>query len=479
MPFPLESLLWDFLVIDDDGIEQEILSFAIKPELIEKLTQSIFGSGVVPLKLTPGPALDYCSLKGKLEAEETNSLLINFGAKSTNLTFFSSSGFLLRSFTQGGGNLTEAIASSFGVNHPKAEELKLNFSSASQAKDSNDNATTTLQAVHENFLNKSMQEISRSVVTYKRLKKGKAPSQLIITGRATKSADLVQSLAQSQTQPIKYFDPFKQINISDEIEDEDRAILPYVCSEILGLANILLLEPKATVLNLMPKAKLRALENKKRLPWFLCSALIISLIPLPWYLNLSTTDDYLSSETIKLKRQTLELSNKLKFSQKENSDLVLLKSINQIAAKHVTQLDSLSKRAFSLQGLLNKLQLQFDPKINQNAWIDRFEFISPDRNPVGTNLRNFKSRSSHTLARITGRYLVKPDEQLNDMEEDNRRLALIEESGRIQETLTKAIASIDQVLKVSKKTFSIEGKGDLYNRQFTHFEFELELDLEK
>ena len=151
------------------------------------------------MKLTPGPALDYCSLKGNLEAEDANSLLINFGAKSTNLTFFSSSGFLLRSLSQGGSSLTESIASSFGINHSKAEELKLNYTNSLQTNDSNDNASTTLQTVYENFLNKCMQEISRSVVTYKRLKKGKSPSQLIITGRATKSAVLVQTLAQSNS----------------------------------------------------------------------------------------------------------------------------------------------------------------------------------------------------------------------------------------------------------------------------------------
>ena len=81
------------------------------------------------------------------------------------------------------------------------------------------------------------------------------------------------------------------------------------------------------------------------------------------------------------------------------------------------------------------------------------------------------------LARVSGRYLVKPDIQLYDLPEDDRKLALIEESGRIQESLTKAVSDIGQVVNVSKKTFSIEGKGDLYNRQFTHFEFDLELDL--
>ena len=49
----------------------------------------------------------------------------------------------------------------------------------------------------------------------------------------------------------------------------------------------------------------------------------------------------------------------------------------------------------------------------------------------------------------------------------------------MQEELTQAIAEIKQVVKINKKVFSIEGKGDLYKRQFTHFEFELVLDLSK
>ena len=33
MPFPLAELIWDYQVIDDDGVEQEILAFAVKPEV--------------------------------------------------------------------------------------------------------------------------------------------------------------------------------------------------------------------------------------------------------------------------------------------------------------------------------------------------------------------------------------------------------------------------------------------------------------
>ena len=477
MPFPLETLLWDFLVIEDDGIEQEILSFAIKPDVIEKLTQSIFSSGIVPVRFTPGPALDHCSLKESLKTQDSDSLLINFGAKSTNLTFFSSSGYLLRSLNFGGGHLTESIASSFGVNQEKAEDLKKNFTNEKRDADPTDNAVSMLHAIQENFLNKYMQEISRSIVTYKRLKKGKTPSQLIVTGRTIKSANLLQSLAQSQMKPIKYFDPFTQIIVSDTINESDRSILPFIFSESLGLANLLILEPKSTALNLIPTAKLKQLENKKKLPWLLASAFLMSLIPLPWYLTLSGTERKLNEEAVNLKRQTVEETEKLNLSKKENANLELIKSINKTAGSHINQLEILSKKVFSIQDFLNSLQLKLDEEINQNTWIDRFEFLPPRRQITAPLAKREEQNALSVLARVSGRYLVKPDIQLYDLPEDGRKLALIEESGRIQESLTKAVSDIGQVVNVSKKTFSIEGKGDLYNRQFTHFEFDLELDL--
>ena len=75
-----------------------------------------------------------------------------------------------------------------------------------------------------------MQEISRSIVTYKRLKKGRTPTQLIITGRTTKTAKLVEFLAQSQALPIKYFDPYSQITISESI-DATKSQLIAICNQ--------------------------------------------------------------------------------------------------------------------------------------------------------------------------------------------------------------------------------------------------------
>ena len=477
MPFPLETLLWDFLVIDDDGIEQEILSFAIKPDVIEKLIEIIFKCGLVPLRFTPGPALDYFTEQGSLEVEKGDSLFINFGAKSTNLTFISSSGFLLRSLGLGGGLLTDSIASTLGIKPTKAEELKKNYNNENNESGGADNTLSTLQAAQENFLNKYMQEISRSLVTYKRLKKGKTPSQLIVTGRTINSQNLLQSLSQSQMLPIKYFDPFSLINVSAEIDDSSRALLPFVSSETIGLAKILCEDKAILPLNLMPAAKAKQLANKKKLPWLFCAVLVLSVMPLPWFLTLKVSEGQLELATKSLRKQTLEEKNSLANLIKENANLDIIKVINKRAFSYINQLEILAHGGFSMQKFLNDLQLKIDPRINQNTWIDTFELLSNNNQiPLSKNSAELPSRTN-IIARISGRYLVQPSAQLNSLPEENRKLILIEESGLIQENLTRAIADIQQVVRVRKKTFSIEGKGDLYNRQFTHFEFDLELDL--
>ena len=340
-----------------------------------------------------------------------------------------------------------------------------------------DSTLSTLQAVQENFLNKYMQEISRSIVTYKRLKKGKTPSELIVTGRTIYSKNLLQSLSHSQMLPVKYFDPFSLIDVAAEIDDSSRAMLPFVCSEIIGLAKILCEEKSASPLNLMPTAKAKQLANKKKLPWIFSSVLILSLMPLPWYLTLNVREGHLVSAIKNLKQQTLEEKKSLENLKTENESLDIIKAINKKAASYISRLETLANRGFSMQMLLNDLQLKIDPRINQNTWIDTFELLSNNNQIPSLKSSEEQLNKTNIVARISGRYLVQPSTQLNSLPEENRKLVLIEESGQIQENLTRSIAAINQVVRVRKKTFSIEGKGDLYNRQFTHFEFDLELDL--
>ena len=81
------------------------------------------------------------------------------------------------------------------------------------------------------------------------------------------------------------------------------------------------------------------------------------------------------------------------------------------------------------------------------------------------------------VVNIVGRYLVKLTAENLDLTFEDRKDKLLENNGIRQESITNSFSEINGVGKIRKKVFSIEGKGDLYNRQFTHFEIELEIDL--
>ena len=238
MPFPLAELIWDYQVIDDDGVEQEILAFAVKPEIAETFCEKVVEIGLNPLQITPAPILDYNALiSSGVGLEQQETLVVNIGAKSTNLLFINPTGFLIRSIAIGGNALTQNISDSLGILFEKAEEIKKSYFSGQVAFSPEDPSVQVLENCSQQFLNRASQEITRSIVTYKRLKKGKSPNRMFLAGRGALLNNLPEYLSQSQSLDIDYFDPLKSLLLEDGISQEMRALLPYMIGEPVGLAT--------------------------------------------------------------------------------------------------------------------------------------------------------------------------------------------------------------------------------------------------
>ena len=180
MPFPLSELIWDYQVIDDDGVEQEILAFAVKPEVAESFCERVVEIGLNPIQITPAPVLDFNALKATMQRmEETTpeTLIVNIGAKSTNLLFLNPTGFLIRNIAIGGNSLTQNLSDNLGINFEKAEELKKGYFTGRVTFSQEDPNVQVLESCSKQFLARASQEITRSIVTYKRVKKGDLPKK--------------------------------------------------------------------------------------------------------------------------------------------------------------------------------------------------------------------------------------------------------------------------------------------------------------
>lgn len=480
MPFPLAELIWDYQIIDDDGVEQEILAFAVKPEVAETFCERIVELGLTPIQITPAPILDYNALRASgIGLNDSETLVVNMGAKSTNLLFINPTGFLIRSISIGGNSLSQNLADRLGVLFGKAEELKKSYFAGHMNFSPDDPNLQNIESCAQQFLARASQEITRSIVTYKRLKKGKSPERIFLAGRGALLRNLPEYISHSQQLSIDYFDPTQIIQIAPEVSSEMQSLLPFMLSEPVGLASSIFMDVGdrkfAPPLNLLPSSKLSSLGFQKKKPYFCLACCLFALLPLPGLLRSQSDLNILNKNLSEQKIDSLQLSQELKSQKNLKSKFLFVDRLgNEIAQKNLPFLEK-QKKCWQIHGLLNELQGSLDHQEVNDAWIDNFEIIIPERNE---NIRTgSKANGDNFKIKLSGRYLVKASDDILSGPDAEKRNTLIDLNSKKQAALTTYINNISVVEKIDRKVFSIEGKGDLFGKYFTHFEYQVSTNL--
>ena len=475
MPFPLSELIWDYQVIDDDGVEQEILAFAVKPEVAESFCEQVVEIGLSPIQITPAPVLDYNALvSSSPEIEQEESLVVNIGAKSTNLLFINPTGFLIRSIAVGGNTLTQNISDNLGILFERAEEVKKSYFTGEVTYSQEDPSVQVLEKCSNQFLTRASQEITRSIVTYKRLKKGKIPTKIFLAGRGSLLNNLPEYLSQSQGLNIDYFEPSQSVTISEKIDVQVRSLLPYIIGEPVGLATALFLPEKGrgykSPLNLLPESKIANLNFKKKVPVLLFSAVLLSCYPLIGISFKSSAVTQLEKDLLNIKSTSRQLESKIRdfenLKEKHNNT----EGINRLIFNRNYIFSQKSKSCWIIQDFLNQLQSTLNHPDVEDTWFDEISFADQEIANVSRSTKN-PSKANGLKVILVGRYLVRATKAFNDNEDSEKRNHLIEINSKKQEALTQYLDTLPFVKKINTKTFSIEGEGDLFTRYFTHFKY--------
>jgi len=145
IPYPLHEVVWDSQVVGDDGVETEVLFIACKANTISEICRIVSGAGFTPERISAATILEFNALQLASEDLEEDVLLINIGARSTNLMFKSEKGFFARNIQLGGNTLTQNIADSLGKPFAQAEEVKQKFFTGELNYDDDDSGAKLLQ----------------------------------------------------------------------------------------------------------------------------------------------------------------------------------------------------------------------------------------------------------------------------------------------------------------------------------------------
>jgi len=369
----------------------------------------------------------------------------------------------------GGNSLTQHVADSIGVPFTKAEQVKKSFFSGEVAFSSDDPAVQVLEKNAEQFKARMSQEVTRSVVTYKRLKKGKSPTRVFLCGRGSLLPGLPEYLSDKQSLAVDYFDPLRAVQIGSKVNPEILPQLPFMLSEVVGEACRVFAVGETSSyrgINLLPKDKLAHMAIRKKCWWLAAAAAILSLIPLPSVIGtmaeLSQAEQTLAEKKGQLRQKQLEVSEQVEKQQ----GLLALDHFARAIDKEISPLQTVSSRADNWRLLLADLQALIINEARE-VWIDELyvqrEVSSSKKQDLKTN----------RVLVLNGRFLVRDPE--NESNPEKKKNNLIQLNSARLNALTKSLERSDFAKNILNKESETEGRGDLFNRFYTYFHYEIEL----
>ncbi|HKK17942.1 MAG TPA: pilus assembly protein PilM, partial [Opitutales bacterium] len=309
IPYPLHEVVWDSQVVGDDGVETEVLFIACKSNTINEICSIVSAAGFTPERINAATILEYNALQLASDELEEDVLLINIGARSTNLIFKSANGFFARNIQLGGNTLTQNIADSLGKSFAEAEDIKQKFFSGGLDYADDDSGAKLLQGSADAFVRRTSQEITRSIVNYRRQKNAASPKRILLTGRGALLRGLSDQLSSSQKTKVDFFDPLQGVVLGEKITTDPEE-LRLEAGEIIGEAARGLVPDSAGV-NLLPGDLQAEIAFRSKKPLLLVAAVCIALAPWPAMVGYQKLSAEYSVQAKALQAQTAPLQTRL------------------------------------------------------------------------------------------------------------------------------------------------------------------------
>src|SRR5437868_13714011 len=125
VPFPIDDVVWDYQVVGAGLDEQvQVVLVAIKHDLLDGINGTVEETGLLTSTIDVAPMALYNAFRYSYPNVNDCSLLVDIGARTTNVLFIEPRRIFSRSLPIGGSAITGAIAREFGESFEDAETRK-------------------------------------------------------------------------------------------------------------------------------------------------------------------------------------------------------------------------------------------------------------------------------------------------------------------------------------------------------------------
>ncbi len=382
VPFPLEEVVWDYQILGAaPSGELEVLLVAIKSDIVEGLFRTADKAGLRLQLVDVSPAALCNAFRYNYGDLEGCTMLLDIGAKTSNLLFFEKGNVYSRGINIGANAITQDFAKESKLGYDDAEKLKIEegFVSLGGAYEEPENPhQAAISKIARQVLTRLHIQVNQTIQFYRGQQGGSPPDRLFLSGGATSMPYTAQFFSEKLNLPVEYFNPLRNLQIDESLSREELAKVAHSLGEAVGL-GLRNLAHCPVELNLMPKSSLKRQEFNQKKPYLVASVfcLILVVFAFGWFYEQVATEKQKALDKLKPTVDQLKRDD-----QKTKDGVAALKRIQAEADNYFEWMEErtywgslLTTFRDSLISVEDKKEKEFNTKTG--VWIERLTPVVP------------------------------------------------------------------------------------------------------
>ncbi len=207
-------------------------------------------------------------------------MLLDIGAKTSNLLFFEKGKVFSRSINLGANAITQDFANEAKLKFEVAEQIKIveGFVSLGGAYEEPESPhQAAISKIARQFMTKLHIQVNQTMQFYRGQQGGSAPQRVFLSGGASIMPYTAQFFAEKLNVPVEYFNPFRNVQIDPAVNLEELAQVAHSLGEVVGL-GLRNLANCPVEMNLMPDSTLRWRAFNEKKPYFMATVFLLALV---------------------------------------------------------------------------------------------------------------------------------------------------------------------------------------------------------
>lgn len=280
VPFPLDEVEWGFEVMGTaDTGELDVMLMALREEVIESLSTVCNDLGIRLSVVDGSPAALRNAFMQNYAEVEGCSLVLDIGAKTTNVIFIEGDRFFVRSVNFGANSITQEFCKESGLEWQQAEEYKqaYGYVHLTNTEEPADPYQAILVRTARNVMTRLHQQVAQTIQYYRAQQSGQSPQRIYLAGGGASMIYTAEFFMEKLNLPIEFFNPFRNIEVGPEVDRNTLAATAHWLGEVAGL-GLRVTTIGLTEFNLLPRRERISRQIEKRSPYAIAAIFCVGLI---------------------------------------------------------------------------------------------------------------------------------------------------------------------------------------------------------